>query len=175
MPSPGSCTICLGQPPRRQPFRKDHAVTTIRAALAAVAAVLAAGTVWLLSVPAAGWFANLDKSWTTPSLPVQAVIWCLVLAILAASLGRCLRPGGGRRFLFLYGGELGLLILWSVLFFRLHHLAASFLASLVLALAVLWQAQAAAGVSRLAGRLCLPCLVWAVYAAYQNFYIFLRN
>ncbi len=74
-----------------------------------------------------------------------------------------------------FGFQLVLNVLWSVLFFGLHSPFLGFVAIVVLLLAAVDTARLFFGVSRAAGLLLFPYVVWTAFATVLNFAIWRLN
>jgi tryptophan-rich sensory protein len=124
------------------------------------------------------WYARLAKpSWNAPSW-VFGPVWSALYLSMAVAAWLVWRQGGwaGAALpLTMFGAQLVLNVLWSVLFFGLHSPGVAFgevlaLWALILATTVLfWQR------SRTAGALFVPYLAWVSFAAVLNFTIWRLN
>lgn len=124
----------------------------------------------------ATWYPTLLKSPLTPPKFVFPLAWTVLYILMGTSLGLVLasdRPWGLLPQIFL--AQLALNFLWSLAFFRFHSpLVGLVIIGLLLVLigsyCFLAQAQ-----YPLAALLFLPYLGWVVFAAYLNFYIYVKN
>jgi tryptophan-rich sensory protein len=119
------------------------------------------------------WYPGLQKPAGTPPPWVFGPVWT-VLYLLMAIAGwqvweRARGWSGARLALGLFFLQLALNALWSVLFFGLRNPAAGLAEITILWLAILATVIAFFPISRLAGWLMLPYLLWVSYASYLNF------
>ena len=126
----------------------------------------------LVTRPSIGtWYAGLARPAWSPPNGVFAPVWfaLFLLMAIAAWLVWLRRGLRGARLLFtLFGVQLALNVLWSVLFFGLHSPAAAFVEILVLWVAIGATVVSFWGARRLAGILLLPYWAWVTFAAALN-------
>jgi tryptophan-rich sensory protein len=126
----------------------------------------------------AGWYAGLRKpEWTPPNI-VFPVAWSLIflaIGIAAWLVWKSAERGEARLPLTLFFGQLAINVLWSFSFFgqRNAFLGLVCLAALVVAVAL--TTIAFSRVSRAAGWLFLPYLLWLGYAGALNLAIWRMN
>lgn len=126
---------------------------------------------WATSISVDGWYQTLDKPRWTPPDRVFAPVWTILYLMMAVAAHRVWRRAGvkgGREALALFGVQLALNLLWSILFFGLQRIGLA-----LLDIVLLWTAIAATAVAfwridRLAGILLLPYLGWVTYAVVLN-------
>ena len=126
---------------------------------------------WATSISVDGWYQTLDKPRWTPPDRVFAPVWTILYLMMAVAAHRVWRRAGvkgGRGPLALFGVQLALNLLWSILFFGLQRIGLA-----LLDIVLLWTAIAATAVAfwridRLAGILLLPYLGWVTYAVALN-------
>jgi len=125
-----------------------------------------------------GWYATLVKpSWNPPNW-IFGPVWSALYFSMAVAAWLVWRQGGvaGAKVpLALFAIQLGLNVLWSVIFFGLEKPGLAFVEVLVL-----WATIAAAMVafwlrSTLAGILFVPYLAWVGFASVLNFAIWRLN
>ena len=124
------------------------------------------------------WYPTLEKpAWTPPS-GLFAPVWTALYVMMAVAAWRVWRmqtSPAARAVLRLYGAQLALNALWSVLFFGLRRpdLALIDIAGLwlllVLALYHFWRAD------RIAGVLWLPYVLWVSFACVLNAAVWMLN
>ncbi len=124
----------------------------------------------IFTIPAIGnWYAGLIKPALTPPNWVFGPAWTILYLLMAISLYLYSEAGGTRKGYAIFGLQLVLNILWSVLFFGLQSpllgLAgiAALWASIAMTARVFWATD------RKAGYLLLPYLAWVSFAAYLNY------
>ena len=126
---------------------------------------------WATSISVGGWYQTLDKPRWTPPDRVFAPVWTILYLMMAVAGYRVWRGAGvnrGQGALALFGVQLALNLLWSILFFGLQRIGLA-----LLDIVLLWAAIAATAVAfwridRLAGIFLLPYLVWVTYAVVLN-------
>ena len=129
------------------------------------------------------WYRRLSKpAWTPPAVvfgPVWTVLYLLMGA--AAVLVRRARPTDGTRApgsdlaLGLFGGQLVLNLLWSIIFFGRQQVRAGLVEIVVLLAALVATVVAFARVRLAAALLLLPYLVWTSFATILTAAIARRN
>ncbi|MDE6046496.1 MAG: tryptophan-rich sensory protein [Alistipes sp.] len=132
---------------------------------------------WLQRPALAEWYPTLLKPAGTPPNGMFPVAWGIIYILMGISAGRILTASEGprRRVLILWGIQLGVNFLWSILFFVCRSPLAGMIAIVVLdALVVLYIARSYP-VRRTAAYLFLPYLLWLLYATYLNGWILASN
>ncbi|MEK7585164.1 MAG: TspO/MBR family protein [Patescibacteria group bacterium] len=127
-----------------------------------------------------GWYAELAKPNLVPPNWIFAPVWITLYVLMGLALylvwknqviskeERCLS-------ICLFGAQLLLNLLWSIIFFGLYQLGAALIEIIVLILTVLWTMLAFYKISRPATWLLLPYLLWLSFAAYLNYAIWMLN
>lgn len=140
---------------------------------------LAAGAIGgLATYPAIpGWYASLDKPSFNPPNWVFGPVWTVlyVLMGIAAYAVYKMKKKEVRGALAVFGLQLCLNILWSVLFFGLHSPLYG-----LLCIMALWTAIAVTiirfyEISKTAGLLLVPYILWVSFASLLNFYVWVLN
>jgi tryptophan-rich sensory protein len=135
-----------------------------------------AGAGFATSAAVRDWYPALAKPFFNPPPWVFAPAWTLLYILMAVAAWRVWRTGPmARPALLLFGLQLALNLLWSVLFFGLRSPGLA-LAEVVL----LWLAIAATALSfrphdKTAAVLMLPYLAWVSFAAVLNAAIWYLN
>lgn len=132
----------------------------------------------LTSVGLPEWYATLEKpSWTPPNQAFPAV-WTLLYILMALAAWLVWRRRGVRGAwlpLGLWLLQLALNVAWSGAFFALQSPRAGLVVVFLLWWAILATALSFGSVSRVAGGLLVPYLLWVTYAAGLNFAIWRMN
>jgi tryptophan-rich sensory protein len=140
---------------------------------------LAAGIGGLVTAPRIrDWYAELAKPEWTPPDWIFGPVWTLLYLMMAIAAWMVWRKAGaarGRRPFTLFGIQLALNVLWSVLFFGLRSPGIAAVEVLLLWAAIAWTLSAFWRWSRWAGVLMVPYLVWVGYAAVLNWAIWSLN
>lgn len=126
-----------------------------------------------------GWYAALNKpSFSPPNWlfgPVWTALYLLMGIALYLVIAKGIKKRKARTAVLFFSIQLALNLMWSILFFGLR----SPLFGLI-GISALWVSIAITilefyGVSKAAGRLLLPYIVWVTFAALLNFYVFVLN
>ena len=139
----------------------------------------AAGLGSLLTTPSiGGWYTALLKpSWTPPNWvfgPVWTALY-LAMAIAAWLVWRRAGFAGAKLALALFAAQLILNVCWSAIFFSAHLPGLAFAELVVLWLLILATLVAFWPLSRTAGWLMLPYLLWVAFAGALNYAIWRLN
>ncbi|WP_251449129.1 TspO/MBR family protein [Vermiculatibacterium agrestimuris] len=124
-------------------------------------------------------FLTLRQPPLSPPQWVFPVVWTLLFFLMGVasylvSVGEDVR-GDKRRALTLYALQLGANFLWTILFFNLGRYLLAFVWLLFLWVLILCTLRLFWRLSRPAGLLLLPYLLWVAFAGYLNFGIWLLN
>lgn len=137
----------------------------------AVVVVQAGGGFITVTTINEGWYAGLLKPAWTPPARVFGPVWTVLYTLMAAAA--CVvwanrRTHDIRRPMLAFAVQLGLNLLWSVLFFGLRSPTAAFAEIVVLVALVATTLVLFHRVNRWAGYLLIPYLLWVVYASTIN-------
>ncbi len=128
------------------------------------------------SVPT--WYTSLAKpSWTPPSW-IFGPVWSALYFMMALAAWLVWRRGGlvaASIPIWLFMVQLGLNVLWSILFFGFHMPGIAFGEIVILWFAILATAIAFWRSTPSAGYLLLPYLIWVAFAAVLNFELWQLN
>ena len=146
---------------------------------------------WILLAEAvgglAGWLTREDVKIYTDSIAqpplsppplVFPVAWTILYALMGIGAARVsLAPDGPRRSraLAVFGLQLGMNFLWSILFFKFQRFGLALVWLIALWGAILWMASAFSTVDKAAARLQIPYLVWVAFAGYLNLGVWVLN
>lgn len=124
-------------------------------------------------------FQQLNKPPLTPPGWLFPVVWTILFLMMGAASYLVWKNGRPRRAartaLTLYGVQLAFNFLWSMLFFNMGLYLAAFFELIALWLLILLTAARFYRLSRGAGYLLLPYLLWVAFAGYLNFGVYLLN
>lgn len=119
------------------------------------------------------WYRSLVLPGITPPGSLFGVVWTVIFTLTAASMSIALASRTSKdvrkRMFVAYAVNAALNILWSVLFFCLHLVGASFVGAILLALSVVAVAFIVKPVSRFAAIMLVPYVAWVAFAAYLVF------
>jgi benzodiazapine receptor len=128
--------------------------------------------------PADGWYAQLVKpTWNPPSWlfgPAWTVLYAM-MAVAAWLVWRRANPEARRRPMVVFGVQLALNVLWSVIFFGLGRVDLAVIEILGLWAAILATIAVFRPISRAAALLLVPYLLWVSFAAALNITIWRLN
>lgn len=146
---------------------------------------------WILLAEAvgglAGWLTREDVKIYTDSIAqpplsppplVFPVAWTILYALMGIGAARVsLAPDGPRRgrALAVFGLQLGMNFLWSILFFKFQRFGLALVWLIALWGAILWMISAFSRVDKAAARLQIPYLVWVAFAGYLNLGVWVLN
>lgn len=146
-----------------------------------IMAVQAAGLIGsIFTAPAIpGWYRELARPELTPPSWLFAPVWTVLYLLMGIALFLVWNNGVNKKgvplALAVFGSQLALNVLWSVIFFGLRSPGWA-----LVDIALLWLATGATiyvfnKVSRTAAWLLAPYLLWISFAAYLNYSIFTLN
>lgn len=132
------------------------------------------------------WYMDLAKPALNPPAWVFGPVWTTLFALMGISLFLVWQQHSNilenvrmswiwRWAIFLFFLQLGLNILWSIIFFGLHSPGGALIEIVFLWLAILATIIAFAKISRSAAWLLLPYLLWVSFASYLNYSIWMLN
>jgi len=126
----------------------------------------------------AGWYLELARPALSPPNWVFGPVWNTLYILMGVAAFLVWKRGSGprvRRALLVFGLQLSLNALWSVLFFGLQSPALGLMCIAALWLSIVWTIVLFGKVSRPAARLLWPYLAWVTFASYLNAAIWLLN
>lgn len=125
------------------------------------------------------WYATLQKPSFNPPNWIFAPVWTLLFLLMGISLyliwSRGFKNKETKIALFIFGSQLILNILWSIIFFGLHNPFWAFIEISILWLAILLTTISFYKISKTAAYLLLPYILWVSLAAVLNFSILIIN
>jgi len=124
------------------------------------------------------WYAELSKPPWTPPDGVFGPVWSLLYAMMAVAvwlIWRTVGWGAGKKPILWFAFQLALNSLWSILFFGLHSPGWAFFEILLLWLAILMTIRGFWPLSKVAGGLLVPYLLWVSFASILNAAIWQMN
>lgn len=124
-------------------------------------------------------FERLNKPPLSPPGWLFPVVWTILYLMMGAASYLVRRSGGPRRAvdeaLTLYGIQLGFNFLWTILFFNMGRYLFAFFWLVVLWVLILAAALRFYRLSKSAGYLMVPYLLWVAFAGYLNLGVYLMN
>lgn len=124
------------------------------------------------------WYVNLVKpTWTPPSWlfgPVWITLY-VFMGIAAYLIWQSRKMPGAKLALYVYGIQLCLNALWSIIFFGLKNPGFAFVEIIILLIFIIITAALFWRINKIAGVLFLPYIVWVSFAAFLNYAIWRLN
>ncbi len=124
------------------------------------------------------WYLTLEKPAINPPAWVFGPVWTMLFLLMGYALYLVwIDESGKRRTLayLVFGIQMILNILWSIIFFGLHSPGGALFEMIFLWLAILATIIAFAKISRLAAWLLAPYILWVSFAGYLNYSIWILN
>jgi len=125
------------------------------------------------------WYAALAKPAWTPPNEWFGPIWTTLYILIGIALFLVWRQGWDRRdvrfAIGIFAVQLVLNILWSLVFFGLHSILGGFIIIFLLWIAILANMVAFYVLSKPAGLLLVPYIIWVSIASYLNYSVILLN
>ena len=129
------------------------------------------------SIP--GWYSSLTKPAINPPSWVFAPVWTTLFLLMGIAVflvwNKGLKDKKTKIALTVFGVQLVLNTLWSIIFFGYHQPGWAFAEIIVLWLAIFISIVYFAKISRLAAWLLVPYILWVSFASYLNFSIWDLN
>lgn len=121
-------------------------------------------------------FANINKPALSPPAWLFPVVWTILYILMGiASYLVVTSPKTNTLALSVYLLQLFFNFMWSIIFFNLGLYLPAFLWLILLWLLILLTTFLFYSISKPAGHLMLPYLIWVTFAGYLNYAIFLLN
>lgn len=125
------------------------------------------------------WYASLTKpAWNPPNW-LFGPVWTTLYVLMGIALFLVWREGLDRRdvryAILIFAVQLGLNIAWSVVFFGLNSILGGLVVIFILWLAIWANIVAFYIISKPAGLILIPYLIWVSIASYLNYTIYLLN
>ncbi len=124
------------------------------------------------------WYASLQKPSFTPPNWLFSPVWIFLFLLMGVTLYLLWQAASKKEAklaLVLFAIQLVLNTLWSVIFFGLKSPMAAFIEIIVLWVAIILTMQKSLKVSKAAGYLLLPYIIWVSFAAVLNFFLWRLN
>lgn len=125
------------------------------------------------------WYASLEKPFFTPPNWLFAPAWTTLFILMGIALYLVWQEGIDkkpvRQAVYVFGFQLALNVLWSLLFFGLQSPLLGFIEIVVLWIAILWTIIRFHGVSKPAAYLLIPYIAWVTFASALNLSVLLLN
>ena len=148
---------------------------------AAIAVCLLAGVIGsVFTMPAIpGWYASLNKPSFSPPSWLFGPVWTILYLLMGISAYLVWKNGlqapNVKSALSIFGVQLALNLLWSILFFGLHSPFAGLVCIVLLWVSIALTIVAFNRISRKAALLLVPYILWVTFAALLNFTVWQLN
>jgi translocator protein len=138
----------------------------------------AVGTVYTLK-EITTWYVTLAKpSWTPPNWAFGP-IWSTLYVLMGIALFLVWREGLDRKdvriAILVFAVQLVLNVLWSIIFFATHNIFGGLIFVIMLWISILINIIVFYRISKPAGLILIPYLIWVSIASYLNYSVFLLN
>lgn len=125
------------------------------------------------------WYTTLAKpAWTPPNW-IFGPVWTTLYILMGIALFLVWRQGLDRRdvqfAILIFAVQLILNTLWSVVFFGMQSIFGGFIIILILWIAILANIIAFYMISKPAGLILIPYIIWVSIASYLNYSVYLLN
>ena len=138
----------------------------------------AVGTVYTLP-QITSWYASLIKPGWTPPNWAFGPIWTTLYVLMGIALFLVWREGFARKdvkiAIVIFAIQLILNVMWSLVFFGGHNILGGLILIIVLWISILINIIVFYRISRPAGLILVPYLIWVTIAAYLNYSVYLLN
>ena len=122
------------------------------------------------------WYASLTKPGFSPPNWIFAPVWTILFALMGVSLYLLWeKRKKAKTALIFFAIQLVLNMLWSILFFGLKNPLLALIEIVVLWIFILLTTINSWKISKLAGKLFIPYLLWVSFASFLNLQIVLLN
>jgi tryptophan-rich sensory protein len=126
-----------------------------------------------------GWYATLAKPDFSPPNWVFGPVWTTLYTLMGIAAYLIYRKGYGKKeikmALTVFGGQLVLNALWSILFFGLQSPMMAFICIIILLAMILWCIRLFWSISKAAALLMVPYALWVSFATVLNYSIWMLN
>ncbi len=123
-------------------------------------------------------FASVDKPPLSPPGWIFPVVWTVLYVLMGVASYLVLvsgKPARSKTALTVYGIQLFFNFFWSIIFFNLEAYLFAFVWLLMLWVLIVLTAVLFYRISKKAGYLFVPYILWVTFAGYLNFGIYLLN
>lgn len=125
------------------------------------------------------WYAGLYKPFFNPPNWVFGPAWTILYILMGLALYLFLEKAKEKRLarkgIMVFGTQLSLNALWSIIFFGLHRPFSAFIAIVLLWLLIAYSILVFSRASKRAAWLLVPYLAWVSFASILNFSVWLLN
>lgn len=133
---------------------------------------------WLTKSGVDRYIKTVIKPPLTPPSFIFSIVWGILFALMGIGVARIwLKPKSDDRTqsLFIFGLQLAVNVIWTLVFFNLQTFGIAFIIILLLLALILLMILSFSKLDKLAAKLQIPYFLWVLFAAYLNISIFLLN
>jgi translocator protein len=124
------------------------------------------------------WYASLEKPWFTPPNWVFGPVWITLFTLMGVSLYWILERKSDKRFKLaasIFAVQFALNIKWNFLFFGLQNPLYGFIDIIIMWAAIAAMIAIFYRISKKAGLVLLPYILWVSIATALNYYVMIMN
>jgi len=125
------------------------------------------------------WYATIAKPGINPPSWIFGPVWTTLFFLMGISAFLVWRKGLERKdvriALFIFGLQLVLNTIWSIIFFGMHNIGGALVEIVFLWLAIVWTIFAFHKISRASAYLLLPYILWVTFAGYLTYSLWMIN
>ena len=123
-----------------------------------------------------GWYQTLNKPPFNPPNWIFGPVWTALYAIMGVAIYMVVTSGKKiKGAIAVFGLQLALNLLWSLVFFGLHQILLALAIIILLWLAIAGTIIKFAKISKTAAYLLVPYLLWVTFASMLNFFVVILN
>lgn len=125
------------------------------------------------------WYMTLNKPELAPPNWIFGPVWTTLFVLMGIALYIVWKQGIDRKdvkiALYIFGTQLILNVLWSIIFFGLENPGSAFIEIISLWISILLSIIYFYRINKTAGYLLIPYITWVSFASYLNFMIWVLN
>ncbi|MFH2020421.1 MAG: DUF1295 domain-containing protein [archaeon] len=121
------------------------------------------------------WYSTLNKPFFNPPNWLFGPVWTTLYILIGISLYIAIKNGADKKAIIVFGVQLALNTLWSILFFGLRNPLVAFIEIIILWITILINIILFKKFSKSAAYFLIPYLLWVSFAAVLNFFIVALN
>jgi translocator protein len=126
----------------------------------------------------ASWYTTLQMPWFTPPNWVFGPVWITLFTLMGISLYMIWEKKSDKRFrtsMYIFGAQFFVNIFWNFLFFGLESPMLGLVSIVILWALIALTIEEFYRISKKAGLILLPYIIWVSIATALNFYVFILN
>jgi len=159
---------------RQQNQSRYNGLVAVLGLIGFIVVTFCAPAVGVLTVPGS-WYASLNKPAWNPPAWIFGPVWTFLYLLMAVAAWLVWKRVGWKSAVWLYMLQLVLNAAWTPIFFGAHELGWALAEIIVLWFAIVVTLLAFLNVSRVAGGMLVPYLVWVSFATFLNLTLWRMN